>query len=165
MSEWLIRWQYAPRHWQWLTVLGVPLLLLIFSAWWWLQPLRSHRQLLAKQYQQQYQHYQARLAQLIAQPTLLMQQQQNQQLLASLQAADSATFSLAALMADGAALEKWQPDAQGGELTLLLSWSHFQQTLAYLASRQPPVVINTLLLQRHGEQLRATISLGISNAQ
>ncbi|MBP2168643.1 hypothetical protein J2125_001835 [Erwinia toletana] len=161
MSEWLLRWQYAPRHWQWLTVLGVPLLLLIFSAWWWLQPLRSQRQLLTTQYQQLHQHYQARMAQLSAQPTLLMQQQQNQQLLITLQSTAPTAFSLPALMADGVALEKWQPDAQGGELMLLLSWPQFQHTLAYLASRQPPVVINTLLLQRSGEQLRATFSLGI----
>lgn len=160
MSEWLLRWQYGPRYRQWLTLAGATLLLLWLIAWCGLQPLRSSRQALAQQYQQLQQQYQARMTQLLRQPSLLTQQQQNQQLLASLQPVDATAFSLTTLMQYGAALEKWQPATQGGELTLLVSWTQFQRLLAYLASRQPPVMINGLLLQRNGEGLRMTLSLG-----
>lgn len=165
MSEWLLRWQYLPRHWQWLTVVTLPLALLLAIAVWRLQPLRVSSASLAQQSLQVQQRLDARMAQLRSQPELAVQRQQNQQLHHALQGQKHQRFTLTALMQSGAALDKWQPAAQGGELTLLLDWPQFQHTIAWLASRQPPVVINALSLQRNGEQLRMTLSLGLTDEQ
>lgn len=160
MSEWLLRWQSVPRYLQWLILLALPLLLLSLLAWWWLQPLQQKNQALRNQHQQLQRQYQARMAQLRAQPALEWQQQQNQQLRVSLQPAAAEAFSLVTLLTHGGAIEKWQPASQGGELTLLLSWPQFQQTLQYLATRQPPVVLQSFYLHRRGEPLRLTLNLG-----
>ncbi|WP_437612658.1 hypothetical protein [Erwinia sp. V71] len=161
MSEWLLRWQYLPRQWQWLTMTVLPLVVILVLACGWLQPLRSASAALAQQSLQLQQRYDARMAQLRSQPELAIQRQQNQQLLQALQAQEHQHFSLVTLMQSGAALDKWQPAAQGGELTLLLSWPQFQHTIVWLASRRPPVMINSLSLQRSGEQLRMALSLGL----
>ncbi|WP_053115770.1 hypothetical protein [Winslowiella iniecta] len=163
MSEWLLRWQYAAPHWQWGSVLVLPVLLLMLLAGWWLQPQYQQRQALINQCQQRLAHYQTQLAQLRSQPALLTQQQRNQQLRASLQGAGEQAFSLVALLAHGAVLEAWQPAPQGGVFTLQLSWPQFQQLMAYLASRQPPVTVDTFQLRRSGERLRMTVNLGASD--
>ncbi len=163
VSEWLLRWQYLSRHWQWVTVIAPPFALLLMLACWWLQPLRDRGASLAQQYLQVQQRYDARMAQLRSQPELAIQLQQNRQLYQTMQVQQHQRFTLTALMQSGAALDKWQPAAQGGELALLLSWPQFQHTISWLASRQPPVVINALSLQRSGEQLRMTLSLGLTD--
>ena len=61
MSEWLLRWQYAPPLWQWITVLVLPVLLLMLLGGWWLHPLYQQRQALSNQYQQRLAHYQTQL--------------------------------------------------------------------------------------------------------
>jgi len=163
MSEWLLRWQYASPFWQWITVLTMPVLLLILLAGWWLQPLQQQRQALIHQYQQRLMHYQSQLVHLRSQPVLLTQQQHNQQLRAALLGAGEQAFSLVSLTAQVTALEAWQPGTQDSALTLQLSWPQFQQLMAYLASRQPPIAVNTFQLQRSGERLRMTLSLGTSD--
>ena len=165
ISEWLLRWQYLPRHWQWLTITAMPLALLLALACWWLQPLRERGASLAQQYLQVQQRYDARMAQLRSQPELAIQLQHNLLLHQALQVQQHQRFTLTALMQSGAALDKWQPAAQGGELALLLSWPQFQHTIAWLASRQPPVLINALSLQRNGELLRMTLNLGLTDEQ
>jgi len=165
ISEWLLRWQYLPRQWQWVTSIALPFALLLVLACWWLQPLRVGNTSLAQQSLQVQQRYDARMAQLRSQPELAVQQQQNRQLHQALLGQQHQRFTLAALMQNGAALDKWQPAAQGGELTLLLSWPQFQHSIAWLASRQPPVVINALSLQRSGELLRMTLNLELTDEQ
>lgn len=163
MSEWLLRWQCAPQRWQWAILLASPLLLLSLLAWWQLWPLQQQSQRMMNQHQQLLLHYQARMAQLRAQPALETRQQQYQQLLDSLQPAAERAFSLVTLVARGGTIEKWQPEPQGGELTLLLSWPQFQQTLEYLATRQPPVMMQNFYLHRRHDQLRFTLRLDVTD--
>lgn len=163
MSEWLQRWQWVPRHWQWLTVLGFPMLLLMLSAWWWLLPLRNSLPMLIHQHQQLQQQYQQHLTSLQNQPPLVMQMQQNQQLSESMLTAKSSIPTLINLITEGVIVEKWQPAPQGEELSLLLDWFQFQHILASLASSQPPVKINSLLLQRERKKLRMILNIGQNN--
>ncbi|MGE9552460.1 hypothetical protein ACQPT2_14850 [Erwinia amylovora] len=161
---WLIRWLHQPL-WLRLLSLVVGSALLALALWHFgLRPIRMEAEVFASQHHHQEQRYQASLRAVLSQPSLQSIEADIVRLQQSLMPEECPVFSLPVLIARGAGqLALWQPDGQGGELTIKLRWQGVQAVLHYLSKLQTGATLPHFNLRAEQEQLHFTMALGLDH--
>ncbi|AXF78028.1 hypothetical protein LU631_03945 [Erwinia tracheiphila] len=162
--NWLTDWLYFPL---WGRVLTFSLCsLLLLGALWLcgLRPALEKARMLDSLQQKQSARMQVGLRDLLLQPPLLLLEAEITRLNTALLPTEKTALSLAALiMHSGGTIETWQPNNQGGEVTMRMQWQGFLSALGYLSGLSARMVLSGFTLTEKQGALLVKLSLVLND--
>ncbi|MCX8958873.1 HofO family protein [Erwinia psidii] len=162
--NWLTGWLYLPLWWRVLTLLLGSLLLACALWWCGLRPMLHQAEVLNRMLWQQSAHNRLTQRALLRQPPPPLLEADITRLENALLPAKYGGGSLAALIAhSGGTMETWQPDNQGGELTVRMGWRGFLAVLAYLRGLSPGIVLSGFSLSEQEGLLLVRLSMVLND--
>jgi len=154
ISRWLYRW-CSLAFWLRTLLIAAAVGLAALTFWQgWQRPLQQKIVQLSGQQRQEAKRYRLLTEQFIKSASLTQTEAEIARLQQALRPTAQQPFSLLSLTkAAGGNLQSWQPNAQGGELTLALSWEQAQALFRYLSEQQAAIDFPLFSLKRVNEQL------------